>query len=159
MRAAGPHPVLGKVLIASRVTTSAMTPGRMRAILLLLALSVGLQMTGFGIIMPIFARRLGEFESGVGSLALMMMSFALAQLLFAPVMGALADRWLYQGQRIVLCLPLHPDGGRRNLYATVIRCGKGDDGYQVGLQFDHASLDASIVTDTSIVTSVTAAAA
>ncbi len=68
-------------------------------------------------------------------------------------MGAVADRWLYQGQRIVLCLPLHPDGGRRNLYATVIRCGKDDDGYQVGLQFDHASLDASIVTP------VTAAAA
>ena len=68
-------------------------------------------------------------------------------------MGALADRWLYPGQRIVLCLPLHPDGGRRNIYATVIRCGKGRDGYGVGLEFDHASLGASVGFET-----VTAAA-
>jgi len=64
-------------------------------------------------------------------------------------MGAVADRWLYQGQRIVLCLPLHPDGGRRNMYATVIRCGKTNDGYEVGLQFDHSALDASIFTPTA----------
>ena len=92
MSTPGPHPVLGEVLIASRVTTSVLSAGRMRALLLLLALCVGLQMTGYGIIMPVFARRLGEFESGVGSLGLMMMSFALAQLLSAPVMGTLADR-------------------------------------------------------------------
>ena len=54
-------------------------------------------------------------------------------------MGALADRWLYPGQRIVLCLPLHADGGRRNVYATVVRCGKASDGFHVGLEFDHLS--------------------
>ena len=64
-------------------------------------------------------------------------------------MGAMADRWLYQGQRIVLCLPLHPDGGRRNMYATVIRCSKTNDGYEVGLQFDHSSLTASAFTPVS----------
>ena len=57
-------------------------------------------------------------------------------------MGAFADRWLYPGQRIVLRLPLHPDGGRRNLYAAVQRCNKQADGFKVGLQFDQTSLDA-----------------
>jgi len=58
-------------------------------------------------------------------------------------MGAVADRWLYPGQRILLCLPLHPDGGRRNLYATVIRCQKVRDGFRVGLEFDHVALGMS----------------
>ena len=103
MRAAGPHPVLGEVLVASRVTTSALSAGRRRSVLLLLALAVALQMTGFGVIMPIFARRFGEFDSGVGSLGLMMMSFALAQLLSAPLMGTLADRI---GRRPIILLGL-----------------------------------------------------
>ncbi len=68
-------------------------------------------------------------------------------------MGATAGRWLYQGQRIVLCLPLHPDGGRRNLYATVVRCAKGKEGFDVGLEFDRVPLDSSAFTP------VTAAAA
>ncbi|KKL44945.1 hypothetical protein LCGC14_2360600, partial [marine sediment metagenome] len=58
-------------------------------------------------------------------------------------LGALADRWLYPGQRIVLCLPLHPDGGRRNIYSTVIRCKKDRDDYHIGLEFDRGSLDAA----------------
>ncbi|HET6428637.1 MAG TPA: PilZ domain-containing protein [Phycisphaerae bacterium] len=58
-------------------------------------------------------------------------------------LGALVDRWLYPGQRVILCLPLHPDGGRRNIYSTVIRCRKGRQGFQVGLQFDRVSLDAA----------------
>ena len=61
-------------------------------------------------------------------------------------MGALTDRWLYPGQRIVLCIPLHPDGGRRNLYSTVIRCRKTREGYHVGLEFDRVSLDAAAYT-------------
>lgn len=57
-------------------------------------------------------------------------------------LGAVADRWLYPGQRIVLTLPLHADGGRRNLPATVVRCGKDHQGYRVGLEFDRASVGA-----------------
>jgi hypothetical protein len=57
-------------------------------------------------------------------------------------MGAIADRWMYPGQKIILCLPLHPEGGRRNVYATVIRCGRQQGGYRVGLQFDHAAVSA-----------------
>lgn len=59
-------------------------------------------------------------------------------------LGAVADRWLYPGQKVVLCLPLHPDGGRRNIYSTVIRCQGARDGYSVGLEFDRVSLDAAM---------------
>ncbi len=64
-------------------------------------------------------------------------------------MGALSDRYLYPGQRVVLCLPLHPDGGRRNLYAAVVRCQKGQEGFRIGLEFDHMSLDSIVGCSTS----------
>jgi multidrug resistance protein len=76
---------------------------RTRTIVLLLAASVGLMMTGFGIIMPVFARRLGELGGGVQALGLMTMSFALAQFIAAPFMGAAADRY---GRRPVILLGL-----------------------------------------------------
>jgi hypothetical protein len=59
-------------------------------------------------------------------------------------LGANADRYMYPGQKIVLCLPLHPDGGRRNIYATVVRCGRVTESYRVGLQFDHVAMGASV---------------
>ena len=58
-------------------------------------------------------------------------------------MGAIADRWLYPGQKIVLRLPLYPDCGRRNLSATVVRCQKSAEGFEVGLRFDHVGLDSA----------------
>ena len=79
--------------MATDVITSGLDPRRARNIILLLAACVALMMTGFGIIMPVFARRLGELGSGVEGLGLMTMSFALAQFLAAPVMGSLADRY------------------------------------------------------------------
>ena len=94
---------LGEVLIADEVIVSGPSPRRARSVILLLAASVGLMMTGFGIIMPIFARRLGEFGSGVEALGLMTMSFALAQLVAAPFMGSLADRY---GRRPLVPLAL-----------------------------------------------------
>ncbi|MBS1252736.1 MAG: Tetracycline resistance protein, class C [Anaerolineales bacterium] len=87
------RPNLGEVVVATRAITSGPSPQRTRTIILLLAASVALMMTGFGIIMPVFARRLGEFGSGVEALGLMTMSFALAQFLAAPVMGSFADRF------------------------------------------------------------------
>ncbi|MGB3715233.1 MAG: MFS transporter [Candidatus Promineifilaceae bacterium] len=88
------HPSnLGEVVIVDEVIVSGPSPRRARNVILLLAASVGLMMTGYGIIMPIFARRLGEFGSGVEALGLMTMSFALAQLVAAPFMGSLADRY------------------------------------------------------------------
>jgi multidrug resistance protein len=65
----------------------------MRAIILLLAGCVALMMTGSGIIMPIFARRLGEMGSGVRMLGMLSMSFALAQFVASPFMGSFSDRY------------------------------------------------------------------
>jgi len=55
-------------------------------------------------------------------------------------MGAVSDRPFYPGQRMVLCLPPSPLGGRRNIYATAIRCRQCHEGYLVGLEFDNVSL-------------------
>jgi len=85
--------ILGEVVLAEDVVVSGPSPRRARNVILLLAASVGLMMTGYGIVMPIFARRLGEFGSGVEALGLMTMSFALAQLVAAPFMGSLADKF------------------------------------------------------------------
>jgi DHA1 family tetracycline resistance protein-like MFS transporter len=94
---------LGQVIHAREVKLSGQDPRQARRAIILLAASVGLMMTGFGIILPVFARRLGEFGSGVEALGLMTMSFALAQLLAAPFMGNLADRY---GRRPLILLSL-----------------------------------------------------
>ncbi len=99
----GSHPTLGEVATADQVISSGTSPGRVRRIILLLAGSVALMMTGFAIIMPIFARRFGELGGGVQALGLMTMAFALAQLVAAPLMGSLADRF---GRRPIVLLSL-----------------------------------------------------
>ena len=85
----------------------ATTPGaderRARTIILLLTASVALLMSGYGIVYPIFAQRLGELGAGVDALGLMTMALALGQFLLAPVMGALADRF---GRRPVVLIAL-----------------------------------------------------
>lgn len=93
MKADSTPPPPGEVVVATAVITSELDPRRTRNVILLLAACVALMMTGFGIIMPVFARRFGEFGSGVEALGLMTMSFALAQLVGSPFMGALADRF------------------------------------------------------------------
>lgn len=60
-------------------------------------------MTGYGLVMPVFARRLSEFGDGVEELGLMTMSFALAQMIGAPLMGSLADK---KGRRPIILLSL-----------------------------------------------------
>lgn len=87
------HETLGRIIIAGHVDANQTPPGRARTIILLLAASVALMMTGFGIIMPVFARRLGEFGDGVEALGVMTMAFALTQLIAAPIAGSWADRW------------------------------------------------------------------
>jgi multidrug resistance protein len=96
-------PVPGEVVLATEVITSSLDPRRTRNIILLLAACVALMQTGFGIIFPVFARRFGEFGSGVEELGLMTTSFALAQLVAAPVLGSLADRL---GRRPIVLLAL-----------------------------------------------------
>jgi len=56
--------------------------------------------------------------------------------------GALAERAFYPGQRIVLSLPMPQDGGRKNIYASIVRCRQSDQGYRVGLEFDTVSVGA-----------------
>jgi MFS family permease len=97
------HPILGKVVIASQVITEQMDPRRVRRIILLLSGSVALMMTGYGLVMPVFARRLSEFGDGVEELGLMTMSFALAQMIGAPIMGSLADS---KGRRPIILLAM-----------------------------------------------------
>ncbi|MFN2237189.1 MAG: MFS transporter [Anaerolineales bacterium] len=99
----GKHPILGKVVIASQVITEQMDPRRVRRIILLLSSSVALMMTGYGLVMPVFARRLSEFGDGVEELGLMTMSFALAQMIGAPIMGSLADS---KGRRPIILLAM-----------------------------------------------------
>jgi multidrug resistance protein len=78
-------------------------PKRARQIILLLSASVALVMTGFGIILPVFPRRLAEFGAGVEVLGLMTMAFMLAQFISAPIMGSLGDRY---GRKPILLLSL-----------------------------------------------------
>jgi DHA1 family tetracycline resistance protein-like MFS transporter len=93
----------GEVVVAVQVIDGRLEPGRARNIILLLAASVALMMTGFGIILPIFARRLTDFGQGVEALGLMTMAFSLAQFIFAPILGAQADR---RGRRPFILLAL-----------------------------------------------------
>lgn len=86
------NPILGEVVRGARVIMPGMSAARRRNIVLLLAGCIALMMTGFGIILPVFARRLMEFGAGVQTLGWMTMSFALAQFIAAPFMGSLADR-------------------------------------------------------------------
>src|SRR6266702_3345959 len=84
-------------------------PAQTRRVLFLLAASIALMMTGYGIVLPVFAKRLGELGSGVAALGLMSMSFAFAQFLLSPFLGSFADRFgrkpLFQGAITAGLLP------------------------------------------------------
>jgi len=95
--------VLGEILPAAEVISGGYSQQSTRRIMAMLAFCVALMMTGFGIIMPVFARRLSEFGSGVEALGYMTMAFALAQFVAAPFMGSLADRY---GRRPLIIIGL-----------------------------------------------------
>lgn len=78
-------------------------PFQMRRVLFLLAACIALMMTGYGIVMPVFAKRIGELGSGVAALGLMTMGFAFAQFLLSPFMGSFADRF---GRRPLILIAL-----------------------------------------------------
>jgi multidrug resistance protein len=85
-----PHVALG----AESAQESPLAADLRRAsrIIWLLAASLGALMTGYAITMPLFARRLDEFGSGVSALSLMSTAYALAGIVASPLMGTLADR-------------------------------------------------------------------
>src|SRR5712692_8060585 len=62
-------------------------PARTRRVLWLLSASIALMMSGYGIVLPVFAKRLGELGSGVAALGLMSMGFAFSQFLLSPFLG------------------------------------------------------------------------
>lgn len=70
----------------------AQIPPRIKSGLILLSCCIGLLMTGFGIIVPVFPQRLESLGLGAGMLATMEGAFGLGMFLFSTPMGTLADR-------------------------------------------------------------------
>lgn len=74
-----------------------------RSPLLLMALTILVDFTGFGLILPMlafWAQRLGANSIGIG---LTITLYALAQFIFTPVLGTISDRY---GRKPVICLSL-----------------------------------------------------
>ncbi len=87
------HAHMGEIVQATQVSTSGLEPRRARIIIVLLALCMALQMTSYGMIFPLFARKIGDFGDGVAVLATSLMAYSLAGMIAAPFMGSLADRF------------------------------------------------------------------
>ena len=87
------HAHMGMVFWATRVATHGMEPAQARLIIILLAICTALQMIGFGMIFPLFARKIEGFGGGMEVLATSLMAYSLAGMVTAPIMGTLADRY------------------------------------------------------------------
>ena len=87
------HTHMGKIVQATRVATPDPNPRRARVIIIFLAICTALQMTSYGMIFPLFARKIGDFGDGVEVLATSVMAYSLAGVIAAPFMGSLADRF------------------------------------------------------------------
>lgn len=72
-------------------------------VLTALAACMALQMTGFVMVLPLFARRFESFGSGVEALGISAMAYALTGILAAPFIGILADRF---GRRPIVLVAL-----------------------------------------------------
>jgi len=82
---------------------STQTTRKFSSILVALAICVALQMTGFAIVLPLFARRFESFGVGVQALGVSEIAYALTSIITAPLAGMLADRF---GRRPILLLSL-----------------------------------------------------
>lgn len=80
-----------------------LTTRHSRRILVALSCCMALQMTGFVMILPLFARRFESFGEGVQALGLSAMAYALTSTIAAPVIGMLADRF---GRRPIILIAL-----------------------------------------------------
>lgn len=72
-------------------------------ILIAMALCMALQMTGFVMFLPLFARRFESFGFGVEALGVSVLAYGLASTISAPFIGMLADRF---GRRPILLFSL-----------------------------------------------------
>ncbi len=97
--------ITGELAIIDKSKTPEETPlpFQTRRVLFLLAACIALMMTGYGIVMPVFAKRIGELVSGVSALGLMTMGFAFSQFMLSPFMGSFADRF---GRRPLILIAL-----------------------------------------------------
>ncbi len=82
---------------------STRTTRKSGSILVALSLCMALQMTGFVMILPLFARRFESFGAGVEALGVSAMAYALTSTVAAPFIGMLADRF---GRRPIILLSL-----------------------------------------------------
>ena len=82
---------------------STQTPRQSPRILVALALCMALQMTGFVMILPLFARRFDSFGAGVEALGVSAIAYALTSTFAAPFIGTLADRY---GRRPIILFSL-----------------------------------------------------
>lgn len=82
---------------------SMQTTRKFISILVALSLCMALQMTGFVMILPLFARRFESFGAGVEALGVSAMAYALTSTAAAPFIGVLADRF---GRRPIILLSL-----------------------------------------------------
>ncbi len=87
------HAHMGTVTQATRVVIPGMDPRRARKIIILLAICTALQMISYGMVFPLFARKIGDFGDSVAVLAASVMAYSLAAVIAAPFMGLLADRF------------------------------------------------------------------
>src|SRR5690242_13714786 len=74
------------------IPPSIMQPKQMTTALILLSSCIGILMTGFGIIVPVFPQRLQSLGLGAETLALMEGAFGLGMFLLSTPMGMLAGR-------------------------------------------------------------------
>lgn len=82
---------------------STQTTRQSPSILVALAFCMALQMTGFVMLLPLFARRFEGFGAGVEALGASAMAYALTSAFAAPFIGMLADRF---GRRPIILLSL-----------------------------------------------------
>ena len=82
---------------------STQTTRQSPSILLALAFCMALQMSGFVMILPLFARRFESFGAGVEALGVSAMAYALTGTFAAPFIGMLADRF---GRRPIILFSL-----------------------------------------------------
>jgi len=74
------------------VIMSAQTSRQSSKVLIAPALCMAMQMTGFAMILPLYARRFDSFGAGVEALGLSAAAYALSGALAGPFIGLLADR-------------------------------------------------------------------
>lgn len=86
------HKHMGVMHQATRVKNSGMPTRQARLIIILLSVCIALNMVSFGMIFPLFARKLEVFGDGVTALATSLIAYSLAGIIAAPLMGSLADR-------------------------------------------------------------------